>query len=223
VTVTQERIDLLGPFQELRRTTGAGTKSRVTVEIESKPLLFHFDDNRLGAGPALAIAKAITRGIRSIAEQVSATTSARRERSRQNPNTKSYQRRYSGGRTGLKPPGTGDQWGVDSGRLADGIHVRQNPTQATYTVNVPENRLNQSLFGAGFEAFLQKLYDLVPQLRPEVLLEDPEVRAAIEQAIDAVVQGSEERARAALEAARRAREELVRKAIEVGVQIATSV
>ena len=72
----------------------------------------------------------------------------------------------------------------DSGRLAAGIAVMQNPEEEGFTINVTANRLRPETFGAGaFDRMITRLRELVPALRGGIeTLQDPAVREAIANA-----------------------------------------
>lgn len=170
------------------RRRGAGrSKQRTTIEIQSEGLLHDFDENMLGAKPAEAIRDAITNGIKAITEIAAPATLAKRQAA-----AKAFSagkawalRQYSGGRTGPTPPNQTPRAFNDSGRLAGGIFVRQNPTDKTYTVNVTANRFDPADFGPGrFQAMLDKLRSLVPVIGDgQRLLADDKVRTAINESI----------------------------------------
>src|SRR6185503_3061467 len=130
-----------------------------------------------------AIRDALTAQVKGITEFASLATRRRRERARKHfdgalaPSSSyrgAYEKRYSGGRTGMKAPGQTDRLFNDSERFAEGVFVRQNQTDNTFTVNVPTSRLDPSTFtGAAFQAMLAKLRELVPGLADvRHLLED---------------------------------------------------
>jgi len=186
-----DRIVLFGGFNELTRKTRTGVKKRIAIEIESEPILFNLNELALGQGPAEAIKRIIEDQIRGIAKRVSQATIDRRQRAHKSENqTRWYQRRYTGGRTGETPPDPNStQWGNDSGRLANGVFVRENKTNYSWTVNVPANRLDERTFGSrGFMVFLQKLAELVPALgNPGSLLANERLNSAIDEAMDVLI------------------------------------
>ncbi len=186
---TQETIIINEGFEERRRTTASGVKSRFTFTIVSEPIFMNFDDIALGAGPAAAIRDLISAGIKGISQVASAATILRRKYAaaafaRGQPGTV---RRYSGGRTGATPPGESDRLYNDSGRLANGVFVRQNPSEGSWTVNVPANRLDPSTFKTQglFVSMVDRLRDLVPAIRNP--MEDPKVIEAISVAVHDVL------------------------------------
>jgi hypothetical protein len=198
-----ERIILHGPFRERRRTSKRGKVSkRVTIEIESTPLVHDFDETRLGQEVAVAIRDELSRQIKSINRTVSLATQARRQRDLDSPNTPSYAKRYKAPRTkaGTIRKGSVDsdpspanisKWGYFSGRLADGLSVRQSVSDKAFTINVPANRLDEDSFGSGFLAFLQILEAEVPGFRDAAKLMDArEVRTAINHSINEMITSS---------------------------------
>lgn len=175
-----------------RRGAVSRGKERTTIEIISEPLLFDLDELALGQKPALAIQDALKRGVQAITEFASAATIARRKAAADNPNTPSVARRYSGGRTGFKPPNQTARLFNDSGRLAEGFFVRENKEDRAWTVNTPANRLDPSTFtGSGFERMLDRLRSLVPILQDaRALLADKGFNAAVSEAVkDLVTRG----------------------------------
>jgi len=179
-------------FEERRRTTSKGTSSRFTVTIKSEPLVHVFDERQLGKGPAEAIREVLWKGIRGIEEFAALATVKRRERARRAlaAGTGSAVRRYDGGRTGRKEPGQTVRVFNDSGRLADGLEVRENVTEKSWTVNVTKNRLTPIDFGtqAQLLAMVERLQRLVPELGdPRALLKHSTVTKAIDAAISNLI------------------------------------
>lgn len=215
---------------KLAERRGRGrSKSRRTIEIVSEPLLHDFDANMLGVKPSEAIKNAISAGIKAVSAVASAATLRRRERAKRRlsgapsprqesfrrrgaPYDGSYEQRYAGGRIGLKMPGQTVRLFNDSGRLADGLAVRQNPTDATFTVNVPANRLDPSEFNPTglFNRMIDKLRQYVPILSDaRKLLEDPKVREAINESIRDMILKGDSRDQKKLEAAAAARKRAI--------------
>jgi hypothetical protein len=146
-----------------RRGAGTRGKQRTTVEIVSEPLLHDFDENVLGAEPAVAIRDLLERETKNVEEPASKATLAIRAKSARalEAGASWAKRRYSGGRTGTKPPNQTIRKLNDSGRLAEGWFVRENKEDRAWTVNVPANRLSPEVFGARWEWFLGELRRLV--------------------------------------------------------------
>ncbi len=216
--VFQENIVLHGPFKGRRRHSSRGVKERVTIETKSEMLLHVFDDRVLGAKPANAIKEAFKLSILAIQEEVTPETLARRERAIRDGGSTWYQRRYGAtltkkgkeafaagtlhdggegltrkGGTGETPPSQGARrFANDSGRLAHKLTVRENKSEQSWTTNVPANRLNREMFGRGFDAFLERLYQLAPILGDaDRLLRFPGVEAAIDESIDDLIMKAE--------------------------------
>lgn len=175
-------------FERRTRTTGAGTKDRYTVTIKAEPVLHDFSELRLGQGPAIAIRDLVRRQIKSIGAFAAPATIEKREAAVRAlaRGAQWAKRRYAGGRTGEKQPNTSWRLFNDSGRLADGLEVRENKTEKSWTINVPANRLNPSPGGhasfrlGDFEQMVVRLAELVPALRGGAeLLQDETVRKAI--------------------------------------------
>ncbi len=186
MSVSQKSVVILNDFQRYGavatkriRTTGAGTSSRVTIDIRSEPVGCITDPKLLGQGVADAIAKRIGMGIKAITAIASGATLAKRKSARDNPSSRWVQKRYSGGRTGLTPPTTSVRLFNDSNRLANGIVARAT-RDGTFALNVPANRLDESSFGSGFEGMLRRLFQLVDVLRDPLLLgNDATIRTAV--------------------------------------------
>lgn len=193
-----------GVFERRTRTTSSGTTDRYTCTIKAEPILHDFNALRLGKGPAEAIRNLVQRQIKGIGEFAAVATREKRERAVDAlaRGARWAQRRYSGGRTGTTPPNTSQRKFNDSGRLADGLEVREvrqgegdQSVTATYVINVPANRLNPAPGGvrefteSAFGRMIEDLYRLVPALRGgEQVLGDPEVRTAIAQATTDAIQ-----------------------------------
>ena len=117
--------------------------------------------------------------------------------------TRSFQKRYAGGRIGFKAPqedyerfGTRpDKWGVDSGRLLRHMAVRlrkRSGGESVATINVPVNRLEPVAFGRGFRAFMAKLKTVMPILEGDIPPRDrPEWRRRIEAMTDGIISNNE--------------------------------
>lgn len=178
-------------FERRTRTTSSGTKDRYTMTIKAEPIVHDFDKLKLGQGPAIAIRDLIRRQIKAIGAFAKPGTIAKREAAvRALARGADWaQRRYSGGRTGTKEPNTSWRLFNDSGRLADGLEVRENKAEGSWTINVPANRLNpapdghRSFTAAAFERMLLQLVEHVPALRGGAeILRDDTVKKAITQA-----------------------------------------
>lgn len=171
-------------LEEKQRTTSRGTSSRYTVTIKADPVVINLSPKEMGRGPAEAIRQHISDGIKGIGVAAKPATILARRKA-----LDAYRagapwalRRYSGGRTGPKPPDpTKGRAYNDSGRLADGIFVRGSGD--SWTVNVPANRFDPDTFVGGREAMIRmvtRLQELVPGLGdPAALMRDPAIREAI--------------------------------------------
>jgi hypothetical protein len=175
-----------GQFERRTRTTSSGTKDRYTMTIKAEPILHNFNGLKLGKAPAEAIRDLLRRQIKAIGEFAALPTREKRERAVDalSRGADWARRRYSGGRTGVTPPNTSGRKFNDSGRLADGLEVRENLEEQSWTINVPANRLTPLVDGvrtftdAAFNTMIEDLARLVPALRGEVL-QDESVRRAI--------------------------------------------
>ena len=205
-----------------------GKKARRTIEVRSEPLLMDFDETALGAKPAQAIMEVIRDGIKGIMQVASQATLERRDRAKRRITgalsdrqdgfrrrgkhyAGSYEDRYTGGRTGVTIPAQTVRLFNDSNRLANGLAVRQNPQDKTYTINVPINRLDPSEFKPGmFDLMLNRLRALVPELADaRRLITHPKVREAIEQSIQDMIMKAEMRQRGLLLARAAARRQAI--------------
>lgn len=187
MAITQETI-VLNEFglSERRRTTGAGTKARMTVTIKADAIPHVFNAKELGRAPAEAIAATITKQIRGIGEFASLGTRVFREKAKRafDRGAEWAMNRYSGGRTGPKTPNVTGRLFNDSERLADGIFA--GPTSGDeWVVNWPANRLDPATLGeADARKMAERLQSLVPALRGgESLGRDEGVRKAIGDSI----------------------------------------
>ena len=232
IIVLNDAGELAAKFAQ--RQGSGRSKARRTIEVESEPLLHDFNEDMLGVKPAEAIRNAISAGIKAVAAVASVGTLRRRARAKRrmsgapSPHQEAYRRRgagyagayedrYSGGRIGTLMPGQTVRLFNDSGRFADGLSVRQNPTDKVFTVNVPANRLDPSEFKPGlFDLMLIKLRQHVPVLGDlRKLLEDPKVREAINESIGDLITKADDKSRAKLEAMAAARRRAVLAILKV--------
>lgn len=203
--------------------SGAQRKARYSIEINSEPLLFDLNEMNLGGKLAEVWAQRIRDNILGIAVPASKATQAMRSKAAAafSSGASWALKRYGGGRIGSMPPNQSDKLFNDSGRLATGIHVRQNLTDASYTVNVPANRLNRETFGAGYDAMVARFVSLVPMLDPKKALGDPQIEKAIKESVDQMVTKLESNAEAALaRGLAKLRAEKLRLAKQIGAVVA---
>lgn len=195
-------------FSERRRTTSSGTKSRFTVSFYSEPLIANLDPVAIGKGVAEAMAKALGDGIRAITQKAEDSTIAKRVEAigALARGARWATKRYSGGRTGSKPPNADGQGRLfnDSDRLAGGIFARPN-RDGEWTVNVPANRFDPSTFNgkaADLVKMVERLKQLVPILAdPAKLFALPAVAAAVVEAGGSVLTKARNAAEARLKVA----------------------
>jgi hypothetical protein len=180
--------------------SGAQRKPRYTIEVRSEPLLFDLNELSLGGKLAEVWAQRIRDNINGIAVRASDATIAMREKA-----AAAFQsgagwarKRYAGGRIGAMAPNQSDKLFNDSGRTAAGVHVRQNLTDASYSVNLPANRFNREGFGAGYDAMVARFVSLVPMLDPKKAAGDPQIEAAIKESVNQMVTKLESNAEAAI-------------------------
>jgi hypothetical protein len=180
-------------FEERRRTTSRGTKSRYSVSILAKPVLVDFSAIRLGRAPALAIRDTLRTSIRNIGTFASQETRDRRQRASRElaAGLPGAMRRYAGGRTGVTPPNQTGRLFNDSGRLAENLEVRQTGSNGEWIVNVTANRFDPTTFTpAQFQAMIARLMQLAPAWRGgQDLLRDPAVVKAISEGLVESVHG----------------------------------
>lgn len=194
------------------RTTSNGTAVRYSIEFKAEPILHDFNQENLGQGPAEAIRALLERKMKSIEAPASPATGLRRANASVglaagNP---SDVKRYSGGKTGTKAPRleTPPRLFNDSGRFAEGLLARFNPTDGNFTINVPANRLDPRTFGGG-EAALVRMWQRLVQLVPEFkggaeVLKHPEIQQAIATAVAESIVARTDRARSTISRARQA-------------------
>ena len=217
--IDQNVIVLGAGLEERQRTTSKGTTSRYTVTVSGDSLVHNFDDVALGAGPAEAIRNVLRDKVRAIVAVAAPSTLANRQRAKAalQRGASWAVKRYSGGRTGTKEPGQTVRLFNDSGRFADGLFVRQNLKEKSWTINVPANRLDPSTFAdgqAGLQEMYQRLVELVPEFADASKLADaPEVRRAVAESIsDVLMKAGKE--------TERLKRELIKKGLELLRQVA---
>lgn len=204
--------------------SGKERAPRYTVEIRSQPLLFDFDETNLGMEVAEAYRQVISDQIRLISEPVRASTVRMRQKARQayDAGASWALLRYSGGRIGPMPPNPNSRTKFsDSGRLAKGVFVRQNPKDRTFTVNLPTNRFNPAI--SGMDVVLKWFADLrrlVPALNPGKAAKLPAVDAAIDRGIAAMIQKADSIDKARLHAMRMARLQALRAVAAAALEVA---
>jgi hypothetical protein len=181
--------------------SGAQRKARYSIEIRSEPLLFELNELNLGGELAAAWAQRIRDNIQGIAVPASKATQAMRAKAVDAlaAGASWAVKRYSGGRMGTRAPNQSDKLFYDSGRLAEGVHLRQNLTDSSYTLNVPSNRLNREQFGRGYDEMVTRLVELAPMLDPRKALGDPVIEKAIKESVATMISKAESRAEAAIQ------------------------
>jgi hypothetical protein len=202
MAITQDVFIIGEGLSERVRTTSAGTKSRMSLEVKVDPVIVNLNELNLGKGPALALQKAISDQIKAISVTAAPATLLKRKYAANAIQAgKSWaMKRYAGGKMGGMAPNSSDKLFNDSGRLAAGVFVRQNPKEGSWTVNVPANRLDEKDFKdrGTFTRMVGWLRTLVPVLRDPT--HDPNVRHAIQKTMeDMLVEAKAENWRAKLE------------------------
>lgn len=180
--------------------SGAKRKARYAMDIKSEPLLFDLNELNIGNGVAEAWAQRIRDQINGIAVRASdATIAMRTKAAKAFANGESWAlKRYSGGRMGARAPNQSDKLFNDSDRLAEGIAMRANLTDSSYTINFPANRFNREGFGRGYDAMVAKFVELVPILDPKKALGDPAIEGAIKASMAAMIAKAESNSEAAI-------------------------
>lgn len=200
---------------------GGGTgKQRVVVRVVSEPLVINTDPEFLAMAPTKRLAAYLKQQVLAITAQAAPATLKYRQAAlaafvRGKPWAMA---RYSGGRTGSKPPLRSDRAFNDSERFAEGITATQSKDGTdSWRVNVPANRLSDDTSG-GFEHIWNKLVSLVPAFG------DPLKSGAIEEGIKWSLQNMTKKMNASsskmgLEVAKRVFE-LIRTAVETADSLA---
>ena len=188
---------------ERRGTLASGKrrKARYAMNIKSEPLLLDLNELDLGQVVAEAWRERIRDNILGISAVVSDATQAMRQKAGVAVQkgvgwaVDRYRRRRP---PEQYTPNQSNKFFNDSGLLADGIFVRQNLTDATYTINFPVNRMNPETFGAGYEAMVSKFVTQVPMLDPKKALGDEKIEKAIKEGVAGMIAKAEERSEAAI-------------------------
>lgn len=195
ISQTVEAINVFGGSTLDRRTRSSssptGTTDRYTMSIKSQPILTSLDPLKLGQGPALAIRDLIVRQIKGISLLASESTQLKRKYgvAALAAGAAWARARYSGGRTGTKDPNKSSALFNDSGRLVEGLELRENKQEGTWTVNSPANRFSPDTFRdgeIGLTRMIEQLVQLAPALGGDVLGDQAVVAAIAEASADAI-------------------------------------
>jgi hypothetical protein len=180
--------------------SGERRKARYSIEVKSEPLLLDLNEMNLGGQLAEAWTQRVKDQLQGVSTVVSKGTQAMREKARIafNAGAAWALKRYSGGRIGPMAPNQSDKFGNDSGRLIKSVHLRQNLTDASYTMNVASNRLNREQFGRGYDAFVERLISYAPILDPKRAIGDPIIERAVKDAAASAISKMESNAEAAI-------------------------
>ncbi len=169
--------------------SGGRGRGRMTIEIQSEPIVHVMDSLQLGHGPAQAAARALADRVRAISQNVAESTQVTRARQEQ-----AYaagkpwaRRRFGGPRLGERPPRDGElRMFNHSDTFASSIVGTENKTERTWTINVAANRLDPrtSRTPHEFGFITETLRRLIPAFDdPAQLARLPEVNAAVQQSI----------------------------------------
>jgi hypothetical protein len=168
--------------QGRERQDGTRGKARMTIEIQSEPLVVNFDEIQLGAGPAAAIAEVMKERIGGVQETVKDSTLYTRTRQElaYDAGKPWAQKRFGGGRIGNMAPKSGEARYLNhSGRLRESVVATENKTEKGWTVNVAANRLDPSTSRNAAE--FANITDAFNRfVKPETIWNDPKVVAAID-------------------------------------------
>lgn len=175
---------------ELKSTTKKSGAIKYSVEVRSEPVVHDFDPKRLGKPVADALADALRRRVMSIAASVKPSTLVLRQKAEKAlaGGKKWATKRYAGGRIGATPPNQSTRAFNDSGRLAKSIAATGN--EEGWRINVAANRLDPTTTSGeiGVRRMWNRLVELVPALRsPAMLFDDGEVKAGVNQSINAII------------------------------------
>lgn len=157
-------------WKQVARTNAKGkvTRKNMRVDFTIPDLVVNTDARAANMEFGEIIAKMVQEELRTNSVPVSDSTEIRRAvYGRQDTSTRSYRRRYTGGRIGETPPAARDgrvlnRFALDSGRLIDSIIVRPRNTsrqQPVATMNVAANRLDPKYWGnvGSFRYFIERL------------------------------------------------------------------
>lgn len=196
-------------------------KPTFKISIKTEPMIHDLGAIKRNAAPAEAIKEELQRRIRAVSKPVSNKTRARRARYANEyfAGAPTAQKRYGATRTksgALRRGGIGDTppilgaayWFNDSGRLAKGLHVRANPKEGEFFVNVPGNRFDITTFGdrTQFEIMLSEFDRLID---PAGAILAPKVAEAISASVIDAVQAQLARNKSARRALRAANLRLI--------------
>lgn len=205
--MADDDVLVLNDYRSLRldQRTRKGGKQYVTISIAADPIAVNLNEREIARPVAEAIAEAIRKQTREIAETVSKATAAKRKAAEVAfaKGEAWAMKRYAGGRMGAMPPNqSGDKLFNDSGRLAAGITVNPDAKEGRWVINAPANRWVASNFKPGqMEALAQRWASLVPALRDP--LDVPSVRDVLQKTTQAMIAVLHDKSAEAADRARR--------------------
>lgn len=170
-------------YSSFEHKTNIG-KSRYTLNIKAEPLLVGLEEVALVAGPAAAALEAIREDIGNITENAAKGTLEFRKEAhdayfRGDQWALDRYRQLDRVQGPVYPPGSSNKLFNDSGRLRQGISLKQNPREGAFTVNLPASRdLN-----GGDPKMFQKFVRLVPSVSPRKLIGDARFEKAVAQTV----------------------------------------
>lgn len=163
-----DTIDINAAFRlDAKRKKSSGN---YRVDFESDALLVNMDAKELNSVFSAGLLQILQKQISDVTETVSPATLQRRQRHRANPGTRSYHRRYAGGRIGDLPPSTSVRKFNDSGRMARHpvVNVRRRTSgQSAAVVNWPANRFDPKT-GGNIDNIISDAQRLIPLLRGDI-------------------------------------------------------
>jgi len=207
MALPKDVINVNAGFREQVRELKKGTQKRYVIDFEIEDLIVDTRPGPIGDEFANVIKEIIVQEWKAGSvkhDAVRSSTLLRRQQYRRDRNSKSYKKRYSGGRIGETPPGTSVRYGIDSGRLVDNLFLRprrRSSGESVVTLNTPANRFKEVLFGDPhqFQEFLKELQSMVPLLGGRVdATTSREIKAALKELNDGLVSNNEAKYRALL-------------------------
>jgi hypothetical protein len=220
-------INLPPDVRQRTRFSKAGKmQKRYTLEIETEPIFHALEEPELGRRAAEVIAEQAGANLRNAGRKAAAATQKWRKaalrRLRSGATEGGYdtkkkygtagsgsfgsllKKRYSGGRIGhIEPQEPHDQYGVDSGRLADNMFARLNRSGRTTTssslghtrkgqrsewiINVPANRLNREQWQGDQGAFMEWLKEFRDIVNLSGIVSSGEFQNALAEGLERVI------------------------------------
>jgi hypothetical protein len=188
-------------MREQVRTLKKGVQRRYVVDFQIEDLIVDTRPGPLNDEFANVIREIVVQQWKAIRKPVAPATLERRERAKRDGKSRSYKKRYDGGRIGPTPPTPSIRYALDSGRTVDNLFLRprrRSSGESVVTVNTPANRFKEDLFGndAAFQGYLAELRSQIPLLRGQVdAATSREIRGALEELKKGLASANEARYR----------------------------